>query len=164
MRPLGLVLAISTLLPLAAACGTDGGGSDDENLPSCEEDTRDEPYVAGMEKTGEAGYTITLMDSDNAPPAKGDNVWTVKVTDPNGEPVEGITFECLAYMPDHGHSSPVIPVVTEMGEGMYTLDPINLFMPGYWETTVTAVDAGATDSPDDDVDLDTVQFNFCVEG
>ena len=29
---------------------------------------------------------------------------------------------------------------------------------------ITAIDTGATDSPDDDVDLDSAMFKFCIEG
>jgi hypothetical protein len=142
-------------LLLAGACGDDHQDHD-PNPPSCEEDTRHEPYVAGIAKTGPAGYTLTLLDSNPAPPNKGDNVWTVEVTDPAGLPVPAITVQTVPFMPDHGHGTPIVPVVTDQGDGVYLIDPVNLFMPGFWEIELTATD--------DDQDLDTVTFNFCIEG
>jgi hypothetical protein len=159
-------ILLPLLLPLflVTSCSSDDGHGTDDNLPSCDEDTRDEAYVAGINKTGEGGYTIAIMEATPAPPAKGDNAWTVEIRDSAGAPVTGLTMDCDSFMPDHGHGTPIIPAVIEVGDGVYTLDPVNLFMPGYWETTMTAVDKGATDSPDDDVDLDSVTFKFCVEG
>jgi hypothetical protein len=53
-------------------------------------------------------------------------------------------------MPDHAHGSPQPVVVTEMGDGEYKLDPVNLFMAGYWEVTISAED-------------DDIVFPLCVE-
>ncbi len=148
---------------VALGCGEDHGheGGDD---PTCEEDTRDDEFVAGISKTGGAGYTLSIVDSLPAPPDKGNNVWTIALTDSNGDPLSGVALEAEPFMPDHGHGTPEIAVFTDNGDGNFTLDPVNFFMPGYWETTVTVVDEGATDAEDDDVDLDTVVFKFCVDG
>ena len=156
--------ALLSSLFIVGSCASDGDGPQDESPPSCEEDTRDEAYVAGMSKTGSGNYTIAINDSLPAPPARHDNVWTIEIRDSANAPVTGLGVSTSSYMPDHGHGTPVIAQVTEVGDGIYTLDPINLFMPGYWEVTVTAIDLGATDSPDDDVDLDSMMFKFCVEG
>jgi hypothetical protein len=162
-------LPTSTLFALALgvsalSCASDDSGPGDEDPPSCEEDTRDETYVAGISKIGSASYTIAIMDSNPAPPAKGDNVWTIEIRDSGGAPMPGLLVNTTSYMPDHGHGSPIIADVAEVGDGVYTLNPVNLFMPGYWEITLTAVDPGATDSPDDDLDLDSAMFKFCIEG
>ena len=151
-------------MSLAAAAGCGGETMDDNAPPSCEEDTRDEAYVAGITKTGSAGYTVTITDSLPAPPAKGNNRWIVEVKDSEGAGQAGLNLVTNPFMPDHGHPSPVLPVVTDQGGGLYQLDPVNLFMPGYWETTITIVDPGSTDADDDDVDLDSVVFKFCIEG
>jgi hypothetical protein len=163
MKHLHIAL-LSPLLALGLACSSDDSGTHDNDLPSCEEDTRDEPYVAGIVKTGSANYTIAINDSLPAPPAKGDNVWTIEIRDSAGATMTGLNVSTTSYMPDHGHGSPIVPDVTEVGDGVYTMSPVNLFMPGYWEVTVTATDPGATDSPDDDVDLDSTMFKFCIEG
>lgn len=153
------------LMGTSLSCSDDDTeGGHDTNPASCLEDTRDEAYVAGISKTGPAGYVIAIKDSNPAPPAKGDNLWTVEIRDAAGLPMTGLSVNSASFMPDHGHGTPIIPTVTELGEGVYTLDPINLFMPGYWETTVTAIDTKGNEDPDDDVDLDSVVFKFCVDG
>lgn len=142
---------------LLAACGGDDGHDHTADAGhDCDEDTRDEAYLAGMEKVGEAGYTLTLMDSLPAPPDKGDNVWTVEVKDNGGAPVDGLTIDVDSFMPDHQHGSPIEAVSTSQGDGVYELDPVNLFMPGYWEITVAAMDG--------ETELDSVMFKFCIDG
>lgn len=146
----------------AAACGDDGqsgadGGHHADSGHDCTEDTRDEEFVAGMSKSGEAGYAFTLVDSNPAPPDKGNNTWTLELADPGGAPVDDVTIEVEPFMPDHGHGTTVPAAVTPMGDGVYELDPVNLFMPGLWEITLRAVDG-------DDTTLDTVVYKFCVSG
>lgn len=161
-RPYLLLLPFALL---ALACDDDGHdhGNHNENLPTCEEDTRDEAYFAGISKTGENGFTISIMDSDNAPPAKGDNSWRVKLTDATDMALSGMTIKSTTWMPDHSHGSPVVPTLTDEGAGEYTIAPVNLFMPGYWEITLSAVDPGEA-GPDDDMIMDSVVFKFCIEG
>ncbi len=150
----------------ALGCDSDedgGGGGGQASTPSCEEDTRDEAYFAGITKTGEAGYSLTVLDSDHAPPAKGDNVWKVELKDATEMPLPGMTFKVNPTMPDHGHSSTAVAVITPEGEGIYTINPVNLFMPGYWEIEISPIDEGEA-GIDDDVVLDKIVFKFCVEG
>lgn len=160
-------MAVRFLCPVLAACflvacGDDDGhgGHDGDHADAghdCEADTRDEEFVAGMSKTGSAdAYTFTLVDSTPAPPDKGDNAWTLELTDAEGAPVDGVDFEVEPFMPDHAHGTPKQVVVTPMGDGLYGLDPVNLFMPGLWEITVRAVDGDTT--------LDSVVFRFCISG
>ena len=158
-----LKILFSSLL-LLAACGDDGHHDDDQALPSCEEDLRDEIYVAGIAKTGAASYQVTLLDANPAPPRKGDNTWTIAVTDPGGNPVTGLHLDVEGYMPDHGHGTLGLPPVVADGDESYVVGPFNLFMPGFWEVSVQAVDTGATEAVEDDIDLDRVTFNFCIEG
>ncbi len=148
---------------LLASCG-EGDGEVDDSLPSCEEDTRDDEFVVGIEKTGEAGFTLAILDSLPAPPAKGDNQWSVELRDASGTLMPGYALEVAPFMPDHGHGTGVTAIVTDDGDGAYTINPVNFFMPGYWETTITVVDEGPTDSEDDDIDIDSMVFKFCVEG
>ncbi len=153
-----------TFLLLPSACGNGDGTPEDTNPPSCQEDTRDEAFVAGLSKTGEASYLVALMDSNPAPPAKGDNIWSMELSDPDGNPLAGLDIDVSAYMPDHGHYSLAVPTITDDGAGAYTIDPVNLFMPGYWEITLHLLDPVDVDNPDDDIELDAVVFKFCVEG
>lgn len=160
---LGRLSLCAALAGTMLGCGSDDHGHGGSET-TCEEDSRDDAFVAGISKTGDGGYVLSILDSMPAPPIKGDNRWSIEVRDDSGAPVTGMTLEAEPFMPDHGHGTAVVPVVTEVGEGVYTVDPVNFFMPGYWETTVTVVDPGATDSEDDDTDMDTVVFKFCVDG
>ena len=153
---------MSVLSPLALAvlpaCG-DGPAEEhhQEGEGTCAGEVAAEPYAAGLVKVGAAGvFTVELASSLPAPPAKGDNRWTLKVRDDHGSPVEGATVSVVPYMPAHGHGAATDPVVTPSGApGEYLADPVNLSMPGVWEITVTVAGDGGTD---------TAGFVFCVEG
>jgi hypothetical protein len=41
-------------------------------------------------------------------------------------------------MPDHGHGSPRTPVLTDNGDGTFTLSDLFLFMGGVWQITFAA--------------------------
>lgn len=151
-------LSLALPLLLAAACGDDGhddGHHEADAGHDCEQDTRDEEFVAGMEKIGDADHRFTLVDSLPAPPAKGNNTWTLEVTDAAGAPASG-TISVLPFMPDHGHGTSLGAEVTEEEPGRYTLDPVNLFMPGLWEITIGIGDGDTT--------TDEVVFRFCIDG
>lgn len=137
--------------------GTGAGGTDGGGAASCEEEERADEFVAGMEKEGANGLVyVTLLDSDPAPPIRADNRWTVEMRDAAGMPVVDAEIDVEPRMPDHGHGTPVVTMVTA-GEtdGEYVLDPVNLFMQGYWEVNIDVVlsDGGE----------DAVMFPFCVD-
>jgi len=140
-----------------------GCGGDDDSLYTdagtynCAAETRDEEFVAGMEKTGTNGVTFTLVSSTPAPPSRGDNVWVIDL-DEAGTPTVDATMAVTPFMPDHRHGTPIIPVVTpDTGTpGRYDVEPVNLWMPGLWEITVDATPQGGV--------KDTVVFRFCITG
>ena len=145
-----IALALSVL---ASAC-SGGGHGDDEVTVNCAEETRDEEFVAGMQKLGTNGKIMfTLVQGTPAPPARGDNLWTLQLTSQGAAaPVTGATMVVTPHMPDHTHT-PVSDQGTAMPEaGRYTA-PVNMWMPGFWQTTIQA-NAGA--------DSDKVVFAFCV--
>lgn len=151
---LGCIALASLLL---AACGDDGGtnGHADAAPVNCATEDRADPYVAGMTAEGSAGYSVKLVQSTPAPPAKGDNTWELQLLD-GTTPVDGATLELVPFMPDHGHGTPIGAEVTAGGsDGMYTATPVNLWMPGYWEVTVNITDGSNTDS---------VVFKTCIDG
>jgi hypothetical protein len=82
--------------------------------------------------------TIALRTAPTQPPARGIFTGQFEVTDQNGAPVTGLTIEVTPWMPDMGHGS-TLPTVSEVGDGKYLLEEVNLFMPGLWElrTTIT---------------------------
>ena len=158
-----LLVTIAALLTLAATgCGGDDDGAADNAADAdagigCLEDPRAETFTADMEHQGRDGLlTFVIEAGDPAPPAKGNNTWTVKVVDGAGAPVGGATVTASPFMPDHGHPTSVVPQVTEgEGEGEYNISPLYLFMPGLWEITIQAVSGDTTDS---------AKFSFCVQG
>lgn len=157
-------LCLAAALLALGAGGCDGGETGEtgtttttQDQSGCTNDPRVEAYAAGMKEMSQEGaMSITLLDADPAPPSKGDNVWMLKVEDDAGNPVDGATITMDATMPDHGHSSTVVPDVASKGGGTYELDPINLFMPGVWQVTFdVAPPSGAVQS---------TTFTFCVQG
>lgn len=150
---LGLTLALAVASP---AC-SDDGGDDGTATYNCEAETRDEQFLAGMQKVGAGGVTVTLTSATPAPPGRDDNAWTIDVT-MGGQPVVGATVKVKPFMPDHQHGTSVQVVVTPDGAtpGRYTLSPINLWMPGLWEITIDVTPAGGT--------RDSVVFRFCITG
>jgi len=97
-----------------------------------------------------------LVASDPGPPVKGSNTWTVRILDPGGTPTDGLAMTVLPFMPDHGHGSTVKAAVTPMGDGVYVIKPLYLYMPGYWEVTLTVQPTGGT--------KDSVMFPVCIPG
>jgi hypothetical protein len=148
----------AALVALSAGC--DGGETNGQEPPAsiCANETRDDAYAAGMEKQGAEGkLRVRLVEGDPAPPAKGENTWTIQVLDAAGAPVSGATLTVTPRMPDHGHGSGVVPSVMDLGtDGEYEISAIDLAMAGLWEVTIL-VTTGAGES-------DTVKFAFCVEG
>ncbi len=136
--------------------GGEGGGGG--SVPAtCGSSVATDDYVAGVTKVGDNEYTVVLLESDPAPPFEGDNRWTVRVLDPGGEPLSGLTIEVYPFMPDHGHGTAVQAVVTPVSpDGTYEIEPLNLFMSGVWVVRLTLVD------PATSTELDRVKYAFCV--
>jgi hypothetical protein len=127
---------------------------DTEGAVGCAAETRDDDYAVGLSKTG-MSMTATFVSADPAPPVKGDNTWVLSFTDSGGAPLDGLAITVTPLMPDHGHGTPVVAVVTPTGEaGQYSIEPVNLFMEGYWEVTFEITQGDVQDS---------VVFGFCVE-
>lgn len=123
---------------------------------TCTTDPRAMTYTANMAQMGTSGmYKFVLAQSDPAPPAKGTNTWTLKLTDASQNNVTGATIDVLPYMPDHMHGTSVDASVTPNADGTYTVTPLYLFMPGIWTITFTAHIGTVTDKS---------VFSFCIEG
>ena len=157
MRTPGMTRVALLGIVCAAACSSSGddGMADDEHYDCAMED-RDDDFVVGLEKVGANGVRFRLVESVPAPPSRGDNRWRVQVMDTGGAGVAGATLEVVPFMPDHRHGTSVVPVVTESTTtiGEYAADPVNLWMPGLWQTTVRTTTAPA----------DFVVFAFCIPG
>lgn len=110
-----------------------------------------------MIANGKSGlFSISLDSIAPNPVTKGDNSWTVHVTDSNGADVDGATLTIKPFMPDHNHGSSIRPLATAAGNGVYEISRLNLFMPGIWQISVTVTSSTGTS--------DVGVFTFCVEG
>ena len=150
---------IATGLVMFAACG--GGGvvdTADSATYNCATETRADPFAVGLDKHGEAGaLDFKLMQADPAPPARGDNTWQLQISAMSagnvGATVAGAQLMVTPFMPDHAHGTPIQVAITDKGSGMYTLSPVNLWMPGLWETTIQATSGSSSDQ---------AVFRFCI--
>ena len=153
---LGLVLLA---LPLAA-CGQKPADSPDAS-EDCSMDPRADTFVVGLDKKGQAGvFDFVLESATPAPPARNNNTWVIQVNSMSGgvvgNPVTGLAADMAAtpYMPDHGHGTPIPVKITETSTpGQYQLDPVNMWMPGLWQTTIQAAQGSSTDQ---------AMFSFCI--
>jgi hypothetical protein len=156
-----VVLLGALSIGLWSGCG-DGAGTEATDaglLYSCATETRAVHYMANLTLASTSGaFTAVLVESVPGPPAKGTNAWTVKILDASGAPQDGLTITGVPNMPDHRHPATVRPVVTpiEGSAGTYSVTPVYLFMPGYWEVTLTLQVTGGA--------KDTVVFPVCIPG
>jgi hypothetical protein len=135
--------------------GGEGGALDGE--VSCTDDSRVDTYTANLVRPGARSVlSFDLVSSEPAPPARGRNTFELRVTDADGASVAG-ELGVELDMPDHGHGTSVVPVVTfDDAAGVYTITPLYLFMPGVWRIELElSVDGDA---------LDRAEYFFCIEG
>lgn len=115
-------------------------------------------YVAGLEKQGQSGvYVVKLVESQPIPQDTGLYTWTIQLLDA-GDPVSDAVIAAEPRMPAHNHGTfPPITDATPAGDdGMYTLDAMDLFMPGIWEVTIRIMQGDSVE--------DQVTFSFDLEG
>jgi hypothetical protein len=150
------LVACAVTLIASAACS-----SDPEPAPtpaqtsSCAQEARADRYLVGLQKKTSGGLSVSLMTAEPAPPAKGNNAWTLQLFDASGAPIEGADVSLTPYMPDHAHGSAVKPEVKAQGGGNYGVSRIYLPMSGFWEFTVTVVRGGVSEE---------AKFGFCIDG
>ena len=144
---------------LGVACIISGCTNEAAQVPDDELDcatvTDDDEFVIGLVKHGAStALDFTIMAGDPAPPIRGDNSWVVQVTTSAGVAVSDASIVVTPIMPLHGHGAGKSVVVETMPDaGQYRLAPVNLWMPGVWETTVQASSTSGAD---------TVVFKFCI--
>jgi len=111
-----------------------------------------------MTKPGAAGhFEFTLVSSTPAPPALGDNRFLVQVSDADGNAMSGDLSVALE-MPEHGHSSPAPEVGFDPENGVFSLQPVRLFMVGLWRASF------AFQGSLDGVPLtDSAVFELCID-
>jgi hypothetical protein len=148
-------VAIS-LLAAAGGCGTNADDSGDD--VDCSMVTNADTFTVGLEKAGVGGMLdFKLMSIDPSPPMRNNNSWIVQVDSMSagvvGNPLDGATVSATPFMPAHQHGSPITAVVTATGNpGEYSVSPVNMWMPGVWETTISV----SSPTPDRAV------YRFCI--
>jgi hypothetical protein len=100
-------------------------------------------------------YIVSYASSITPSPINQLHTWTVRVTTPDGQPVEGATIGVDGDMPQHGHGLPTRPQVTRyLGDGRYLVEGMKFQMGGWWVADFTITDASGI--------TDTVRFNFIL--
>jgi hypothetical protein len=142
------------------ACHTSTAGGGGGSVPTgsvCDTDPRAAVYAVGLSaKSADGAVHATFVDAMPAPPSKGENAWTIKLTDAMGSPINGATVTVKPFMPDHGHGSSVLPLVQPDTSGTYLITQLDFFMPGIWQITLAVAQGGGQP--------DNVVFTFCVDG
>lgn len=177
--PLMFWVAAGAALP---ACHSTADASIDADFVTCTAEPRATPYQPGMQVTSANGSFMvkllsnTFTDSSGKPKdeafAKGDDVWSVETDAATTmTPLDGLSISVSPFMPDHNHGTTPVGVMAAGSPGVYTMQPVNLYMAGYWEVTFTIVQAppaSATD-PDGGADAappapisDTAVLKICV--
>lgn len=154
-RVVSLSLSIGLGL-VTAACSDHSQHGDDGESYNCAAEDRDDDFVVGLTKPGQSNkLSFKLLSATPAPPARGDNTWLLEVSSvATSAPMPGVTMVATPFMPDHQHGTPISVVITPQAtDGQYELAPVNMWMPGLWQTTIEA-QVGA--------DTDKVVFAFCI--
>jgi len=159
-----LALSACSSAPTDSAKDTAADTSGDSGLTGdsasiCGDTAVYDTYSEGMSRLGDAGVLqFAIAAASPAPPDKGDNVWTIALTNPAGESlVSDETVILTPFMPEHGHgTNPATVTTTNNGDGTYTTSAFDLFMGGWWQLTVSASGGG--------VGADQALFAFCIEG
>jgi len=143
-----------------AACSGGMSPPDADEAMACVATGRGDTFTVGLEHRGVAGMLdFQLMSANPAPPGRNDNTWIIQVNSMTagvvGSPLTNATVTVSPFMPDHQHGTPIRAQIEAMPTpGQYKLSPINLWMPGYWEITITAQSGAMSDS---------VIYKFCIQ-
>lgn len=161
-----LILALGLLSP---ACGETAG--------SCADFADDAPaegvisegavcgavaidaYADGLARVGDEGLVqVRFLAASQTPPDVGLNTWTLEVIDADCRPVESATVVARPVMIQHEHGTNPELHHAQVGSaaGRYELGPVDLMMAGWWQVTFTVTL--------EDGSIDTVVFDFCLEG
>lgn len=101
-----------------------------------------------LERMTDGGHYLVTMVPGTNPIRIGEmHSWTVSVTLPGDEPVDGAEITIDGGMPRHGHGLPTQPAVTvDMGDGSYRIDGMKFNMPGWWTLELLVNGTHGTDS------------------
>jgi hypothetical protein len=153
MKPIFLLfLAIS----ICSGCGN--GTSDDNHSNVCDDSTDTVPFELGMNLDSNDGkFSLKVESADPNPIDRGDNTWTVILSDSGANPVSDATIVLEPTMPGHGHGTfpATFDGTSGSTNGAYDFGPFDLMMPGTWQLEFTITDSENATS--------TATATFCVE-
>jgi hypothetical protein len=99
-------------------------------------------------------YQVSYTPSSTPIPINQLHTWTLTVTTPDGQPLEGAHIQVDGDMPQHGHGLPTQPQVTQyLGDGQYLVEGVRFQMGGWWVMDVDVSAGGQSD---------TVRFNLVL--
>jgi hypothetical protein len=101
----------------------------------------------------QAVFNVTLTSSSGELAIGDFETFELALRDSSGAAVAGAVVAFSGGMPGHGHGFPTVPVVTEIGGGLYKLDGVKFSMGGAWEMTFDITADGKTDSVTLNLDL-----------
>lgn len=142
-----LRLALPLVLLATASCSSSSHEHEPEqtgdsgNAIGCQNDPRVKQFAAGLKAQSASGkFSAEIVNAEPSPPRRGAgelgmNSWKMKLL-LDGQPV-GQDVAVTTFMPDHGHGSPKVPVVSAEGDGSAKVDTLFFFMAGVWEITFT---------------------------
>ena len=146
-RLLGWMLALAG--PLASACGTAPAPALDaasSTYVGCNGDKRvNVGALPSVVPSDDGQLRLRVLSAEPAVPLAGENTWTLAIETAAGQAlaVQGIRAD--AFMPDHGHPSPVAPVLSQQSDGTWRMSRLQLVMAGVWRLTLTIQQSGQPD-------------------
>jgi hypothetical protein len=95
-------------------------------------------------QTGKQGIFTVKMKIEKGELRKGKNLVELRVTGPDGKPVEGASINVSPWMPEMGHGVPWTVRVHDKGGGVYRTNLL-LSMGGLWEIRLDIKAGGKSD-------------------
>ncbi|MFN3197054.1 MAG: hypothetical protein ACE366_01380 [Bradymonadia bacterium] len=156
-KSLAMMVMISSAL---FGCGDDESGDSTEmpvegEAPASEAPEFGDHITAGLQLEGNKGLVaLTLNETLFEPPLRGDNVWTLSLTEAaTGSALSECMIEFDPRMPAHGnHGTSKPTLVEEMGGGAYQIKDLYLFMRGLW-VVHTYIECGEAISDQIDIEV-----------
>lgn len=108
-----------------------------------------------LAKPTDQGLYVVSVEPGLSPVVVGKmHGWVVRISNPDGKPVDNAGIAVDGGMPQHGHGLPTDPKVSaELGDGQYQVEGMKFNMPGWWVVNLSV--EGPTGA-------DTVTFNLVL--
>ncbi|HEY0582418.1 MAG TPA: FixH family protein [Chloroflexota bacterium] len=91
-------------------------------------------------------FGVAYTPSIAPPPINQLHTWKIRVTTPDGQPIEGAKISVDGDMPQHGHGLPTRPQMTRsLGDGTYLVEGMKFQMGGWWVVDFTIDAKGQSD-------------------